>query len=135
MFGASGAALWRAAALRSSKGSTSASSPTTRTWISSFRARLRGHEIWYAPRSVVRHARGGTAGQHVDFALFHPVKNRWFMIVKDTPGRTMAAPTALHRRRRGVLLGRTVRRRAPGALLRAYREVLRRRPERAASGG
>ena len=83
-------ALWRATALRELEGFDERFFAYYEDVDSSFRARLRGHEIWYAPRSVVRHARGGTAGQHVDFALFHPVKNRWFMIVKDTPGHTMA---------------------------------------------
>jgi GT2 family glycosyltransferase len=95
----------------------------------SFRARLRGYEIWYAPRAVVRHARGGTAGQHIDFALFHPVKNRWFILLKDTPGRTLARRSPAIAAGEAYFWARTIRRRAPRALLRAYREVVRRWPE------
>ena len=129
MFGASGAAaLWRTAALRELEGFDERFFAYYEDVDLSFRARLRGYEIWYAPLSVVRHARGGTAGQHVDFALFHPVKNRWFMIVKDTPGRTMARRLPSIAAGEAFFWARTVRRRAPGALLRAYREVLRRWP-------
>jgi GT2 family glycosyltransferase len=130
VFGASGAAaLWRAPVLRELAGFDERFFAYYEDVDLSFRARLRGYEIWYAPRSVVHHTRGGTAGQSVDFALFHPVKNRWFMIVKDTPTRTVA------RRLPGIAMGemffwaRAARRRAPGAMLRAYREVVQRWPE------
>lgn len=130
VFGASGAAaLWRAPVLRELGGFDERFFAFYEDVDLSFRARLRGHEIWYAPRSVVRHTRGGTAGQHVDFALFHPVKNRWFMIVKDTPGRTMARRLPAIAAGEAFFWSRTARRRAPGALLRAYREVVRRWPE------
>jgi GT2 family glycosyltransferase len=73
VFGASGAAaLWRAPVLRELGGFDERFFAYYEDVDLSFRARLRGYEIWYAPRSVVRHTRGGTAGQHVDFALFHP---------------------------------------------------------------
>lgn len=130
VFGASGAAaLWHAAALRELGGFDERFFAYYEDVDLSFRARLRGYEIWYAPQSVVRHARGGTAGQHVDFALFHPVKNRWFMIVKNTPARILARRLPAIAAGEAFFWARTVRRRAPGALLRAYREVLRRWPE------
>jgi GT2 family glycosyltransferase len=54
-----------------------------------FRARLLGYECWYAPRSVAVHARGAWTAGRSEFTFFHPVKNRWFMIVKNTPGRLL----------------------------------------------
>jgi GT2 family glycosyltransferase len=130
VFSASGAAaLWRGSVLRELGGFDERFFAYYEDVDLSFRARLRGYEIWYAPRSVVRHARGGTAGQHVDFALFHPVKNRWFMIVKDAPTRTLARRLPAIAAGEAFFWGRMIRRRAPGALLRAYREVIRRWPE------
>jgi hypothetical protein len=130
VFGASGAAaLWHASVLREVGGFDERFFAYYEDVDLSFRARLRGYEIWYAPRSVVRHTRGGTAGQHVDFALFHPVKNRWFMLVKDLPGRTAARRSAAILAGEAFFWGRTIRRGAPRALLRAYREVLRDWPE------
>ena len=126
VFGASGAAaLWRATVLRQIDGFDERFFAYYEDVDLSFRARLRGHEIWYAPRSVVRHARGGTAGQHVDFALFHPVKNRWFMIVKDAPVRTLLRSAPAVAAGEAFFWARAARRRAPGTLLRAYREVVR----------
>jgi GT2 family glycosyltransferase len=130
VFGASGAAaLWRASVLRELGGFDERFFAYYEDVELSFRARLRGYEIWYAPRSVVRHTRGGTAGQHVDFALFHPVKNRWFMIVKDTPTGTMARRFPAIVAGEAFFWGRTIRRRSPRTLLRAYREVVQRWPE------
>jgi GT2 family glycosyltransferase len=130
VFGASGAAaLWRASVLRQLGGFDERFFAYYEDVDLSFRARLRGYESWYAPRSVVRHTRGGTAGQHVDFALFHPVKNRWFMIVKDAPTGTVARRLPAIAAGEALFWSRTIRRRSPRALLRAYREVLRRWPE------
>ena len=130
VFGASGAAaLWRAPVLRELGGFDERFFAYYEDVDLSFRARLRGYEIWYAPRSVAHHTRGGTAGQHVDYALFHPVKNRWFMIVKDTPTQTIARRLPAIAAGEALFWGRTIRRREPRALLRAYREVVRRWPE------
>jgi GT2 family glycosyltransferase len=91
----------------------------------SFRARLLGHECWYAPRAVAAHRRGGTAGQDLHFTLFHPARNRWFFLLKDAPA------GLLIRHPLGLLAGevfwwmRAVRSRSPRTLLRAYAEVLR----------
>jgi GT2 family glycosyltransferase len=49
------------------------------------RARLLGYESWYAPRSVALHARGAWTAGRSEYTFFHPVKNRWFMIVKNVP--------------------------------------------------
>jgi hypothetical protein len=130
VFSASGAAaVWRAQALHELGSFDERFFAFYEDVDLSFRARLRGYEIWYAPRAVVRHARGGTAGQHIDFALFHPVKNRWFMLVKDTPGRTLALRSPAIAAGEAYFWARTIRRRAPRTLIRAYREVMRRWPE------
>ena len=57
------------------------------------------------------------------------------MIVKNTPVATMRTQAPLHRRWRGALLGPNHRRRAPGTLLRAYREVCAVGRSYGASGG
>jgi GT2 family glycosyltransferase len=130
VFGASGAAaVWHASVLRELGGFDERFFAYYEDVDLSFRARLRGYEIWYAPRAVVRHARGGTAGQHVDFALFHPVKNRWFMIVKNTPTGMMVRRLPAIAAGEAFFWGRTIRRRAPRALVRAYGEVVRSWPE------
>jgi GT2 family glycosyltransferase len=130
VFGASGAAaVWRASVLRELGGFDERFFAYYEDVDLSFRARLRDYEIWYAPRSVVRHTRGGTAGQHVDFALFHPVKNRWFMIVKNVPTGVVVGRLPAIAAGEALFWGRTIRRRAPRALVSAYREVVRRWPE------
>jgi GT2 family glycosyltransferase len=55
-----------------------------------FRARLLGYECWYAPRSVALHTRGASTAGRSEFTFFHPVKNRWFMIIKNTPAFLLA---------------------------------------------
>lgn len=88
------------------------------------RARLAGYECWYAPRSVVLHHRGGTAQEHVDFTYFHPVKNRWFMILKDTPGRLLLRHLAYILYGDFVWWRRAIRHRKVGAVLRAYGQLV-----------
>jgi GT2 family glycosyltransferase len=55
-----------------------------------FRARLLGYECWYAPRSVALHARGAWSAGRSEFTFFHPIKNRWFLIVKNAPAALLA---------------------------------------------
>jgi GT2 family glycosyltransferase len=55
-----------------------------------FRARLAGYECWYAPRAVVYHAIGASAATNESvFVHFHPIKNRWMMILKNVPTRLL----------------------------------------------
>jgi GT2 family glycosyltransferase len=89
-----------------------------------FRARLAGYECWYAPRAVVFHERGGSAEADSAFALFHHVRNRWFLILKDLP-----TPMLLRRLPRLVAADATwwFRARRSGnlrPLLHAYRGVV-----------
>jgi GT2 family glycosyltransferase len=52
----------------------------------SFRANLAGYECWYAPKAIVFHAGGGTSRRQAsEFAYYHAVRNRWSMIVKNSP--------------------------------------------------
>jgi GT2 family glycosyltransferase len=91
----------------------------------SFRARLLGREIWYAPRAVAAHRRGGTAGDDLRFTLYHPAKNRWFLLLKNAPAGLLV------RHPLGLLAGeafwwmRALRSGSPLMLLRAYAEVVR----------
>lgn len=91
----------------------------------SFRARLLGYEVWYAPGSVVLHHGGGTSGAYSDFSFFYPIRNRWFLVVKNAPLALLllyALPVVYSE---VVLWVRAVYRGKLGAMLRAYRDVLR----------
>jgi GT2 family glycosyltransferase len=90
-----------------------------------FRARLLGYECWYAPRSVAVHVRGAWSGGRSEFTFFHPVKNRWFVIVKNVPG------ALLFRHAHRILYGdlswwyQALKHRKIGVILRAYGQVAR----------
>ena len=91
----------------------------------SFRALLTGWEIWFAPCSVVLHHGGGTSSSYSDFSFFYPIRNRWFLVVKNVPLGLLllhAFPLAYSEL---VLWVRAVYRRKVGAMLRAYRDVAR----------
>jgi GT2 family glycosyltransferase len=98
----------------------------------SFRALHAGWELWYAPRSVVLHHRGGTSGGFSDFAFVHPIRNRWFLVKKNVPGSIVLRHLPLIVWSELVLWVRAVYRRKVGATLRAYREVLASRSRLAA---
>jgi GT2 family glycosyltransferase len=126
VFSASGtASLWRGDVLRELGGFDERFFAYYEDVDLSFRARLLGHECWYAPRAVAAHRRGGTAGKDLRFTLFHPARNRWFFLLKCAPGGLLV------RHPLGLLAGeafwwaRAVRSRSPRTLLRAYAEVLR----------
>jgi GT2 family glycosyltransferase len=126
VFGASGtASLWRADVLQKLGGFDERFFAYYEDIDLSFRARLLGHEIWYAPRAVATHRRGGTAGSDLRFSLYHPAKNRWFFLLKD-------APTGLLvRHPLGLVVGeaywwmRALRSGSPIVLVRAYAEAYR----------
>jgi GT2 family glycosyltransferase len=90
-----------------------------------FRARLKGYECWYAPKAVVYHHRGATARAHSEFTLFHPLKNRWFLILKNAPGRLLLRNAVWLALGEGFLWIRALRARKPLVVLRAYREIVR----------
>jgi GT2 family glycosyltransferase len=89
-----------------------------------FRARLAGYECWYAPRSIVLHARGGSAEAETDFTYFQHLKNRWFLISKNAPG------WLIRRRFAWILFGelvwwrRAIAARKVGPVVRAYGAAL-----------
>jgi GT2 family glycosyltransferase len=126
VFGASGtASLWRGDVLQRLGGFDERFFAYYEDVDLSFRARLLGHEIWYAPRAVAVHRRGGTAGTDLRFTLYHPAKNRWFFLLKDAPAGLLV------RHPLGLVVGegfwwmRALRSRSPIILLRAYAEVAR----------
>lgn len=126
VFGASGtASLWRGDVLRDLGGFDERFFAYYEDVDLSFRARLLGHECWYAPRAVAAHRRGGTAGEDLRFTLYHPARNRWFFLLRNAPaGLLLRHPI-------GLLAGeafwwmRAVRSRSPRTLVRAYADVLR----------
>jgi GT2 family glycosyltransferase len=93
-----------------------------------FRARLLGYECWYAARSVALHARGGWAAGRSEFTFFHPVKNRWFMIVKNTPGRLLVLHLPSILSGEAYWWYQAIRQRKVPMLLRAYGTVGRALP-------
>jgi GT2 family glycosyltransferase len=126
VFGASGtASLWRGDVLRELGSFDERFFAYYEDVDLSFRARLRKYECWYAPRAVVVHRRGATAGADLRFTLHHPARNRWYFLLKNAPA------GLLLRHPLGLLAGeafwwrRALASRAPGTLLRAYGEVLR----------
>jgi GT2 family glycosyltransferase len=90
-----------------------------------FRARLKGYECWYAPKAVAYHHRGATAGANTEFTLFHPIRNRWFLILKNAPRRLLFRNAFLLMLGEGFLLLRALRARKPSVVFRAYSDVLR----------
>jgi GT2 family glycosyltransferase len=125
VFGASGtASLWRADVLRELGAFDERFFAYYEDVDLSFRARLRGYELWYAPRAVASHRRGATAGGDLRFTLHSPARNRWFFVLKNAPAGLLV------RHPLGLLAGegfwwlRALRARSPGTLVRAYCEVL-----------
>jgi GT2 family glycosyltransferase len=129
VFSASGgAALWRGDVLKGLGAFDEAFFAYYEDVDLGFRARLQGHECWYVPTSSVRHRRGATSKGLVEFELFHPLKNRWFMIVKNTPARLFV------RHLPQIIFGdvhwahRAITNRRARAAFRAYGVVLRSLP-------
>jgi GT2 family glycosyltransferase len=129
VFSASGgAALWRGDVLRELGAFDEAFFIYYEDVDLGFRARLRGYECWYVPTSVVLHRRGAATKGLTEFELFHPLKNRWFMILKNTPARLFI------RHLPHIVFGdvhwahRAVTNRRTRAALRAYAAVVRALP-------
>jgi GT2 family glycosyltransferase len=128
VFGATGgASAWRVDVLEQMDGFDESFFAYFEDVDLSFRTRLAGYEIWYAPRSVVLHHGGGTSSAFSDFSFFHPIRNRWYLVLKNMPVPLLllyALPLAYSE---AVLWVRAVYRRKVGAMLRAYRDVGRNR--------
>lgn len=128
VFGASGtASLWRADVLRELGGFDERFFAYFEDVDLSFRARLLGWECWYAPRSIAVHRRGATSGDDPAFTVFHSARNRWFMLLKDAPGRLLLRRAPWLLAGEAFWWGRAVRRRAVRRLLAAYGELFRAR--------
>ena len=125
MFGASGgASLWRAEALAQVGAFDESFFAYFEDADLSFRARHAGWTFWYAPGSVVLHHRGGTSGGFSDFGFVHPIRNRWYLTIKNVPLRVVLRHLHWVVWSELVLWARAVYRRKLGAMVRAYREVL-----------
>jgi GT2 family glycosyltransferase len=93
-----------------------------------FRARLLGYECWYAPRSVALHTRGAWTTGRSEFTFFHPVKNRWFMIIKNAPARLLIRHLPQLLRGEASWWYQALRHRKVRVLLRSYAAVCRSLP-------
>jgi GT2 family glycosyltransferase len=129
VFSASGgAALWRGDLLRQLGGFDESFFIYYEDVDLGLRARQLGHSCWYAPRSVVLHHRGAATKGLTVFELYHPVKNRWFLILKNTPARLLLRHLRAIAGGELIWWRRAFASRHPGALLRAYATVLRNLP-------
>ena len=130
VFSASGgAALWRGDILRQLGGFDESFFIYYEDVDLGLRARQLGHTCWYAPRSVVLHHRGAATKGLTVFELYHPVKNRWFLILKNTPARLFLRHLRAIAGGELVWWRRALASRHPGALLRAYGAVVRNLPK------
>jgi hypothetical protein len=93
-----------------------------------YRAQLAGYKCIYTPKAKILHDVGGTSKVETDFVYFHPMKNRWFMILKNTPASLFWLHFFKIMISEGIFWVRAFRRHKVRALLRAYREVLRSLP-------
>lgn len=125
VFGATGgASLWRAEALAEAGLFDEAFFAYFEDVDLSFRARHAGWEFWYAPLSLVLHHRGGTSRAFSDFSFVHPIRNRWYLVIKNVPLGLGLRHLHSILWSELVLWVRAVYRLKIGAMLRAYREVL-----------
>lgn len=130
VFGPSGtAALWRVDAFVALGGFDEAMFAYYEDVDLALRARLRGHECWYAPRAVVRHVGGATAAADwAELAAFHSVVNRWRTIVKSVPGAAFIRLLPAVVAGEAVAAARVAAAGHGSTLLRAYGRVLRSLP-------
>jgi GT2 family glycosyltransferase len=93
VFGASGAAsLWRRSALHEIGPLDEDLFAYYEDVDLSFRARLLGYQIWYAPKAVVVHRGGATAvADRASFVHYHAVLNRWSVLIKNVPTSVLLA--------------------------------------------
>lgn len=61
-----------------------------------YRLRLMGWRAVLARDAVVRHVGSASSGRRSEFAVFHGVRNRLWMLVKDTPAALAPLVVALH---------------------------------------
>jgi GT2 family glycosyltransferase len=130
VFGASGAAsLWRRSALREIGLLDEDLFAYYEDVDLSFRARLLGYRVWYAPNAIVVHRRGATAAVDApSFVHYHAVRNRWSVLIKNVPTNVLltCGPKAMFAE--VLSLARATRERHLRLMARAYADVLRELP-------
>lgn len=62
----------------------------------SYRARLRGHRVWYAADAIVRHAVSASLGRASAMAVFHGQRNLEWTWIKNTPSFLLRRTAASH---------------------------------------
>lgn len=62
----------------------------------SYRARLRGHRVWYAADAIVKHAGSGSLGTISPAAVFYGQRNLEWTWLKNTPRELFAATALSH---------------------------------------
>ena len=129
VFSASGTAcLWRADAFRALGGFDEALFAYYEDVDLGFRARIAGHECWYAPRAVALHEGAASTGATwAEFEGFYSVRNRWITIVKNAPTRWLVTHLLDIATAEALSLGRALVLGRGGLSLRAYADVIRRR--------
>src|ERR1035437_4360755 len=61
-----------------------------------FRIRLLGGRCMQVNLAIVRHVGGATSGMKSDFAMYHSARNRFWTIIKNTPGWLLCVVAPLH---------------------------------------
>jgi GT2 family glycosyltransferase len=92
-----------------------------------YRLQLIGEPTLLVPDAVVRHVGSASSGgPRSDFAVFHGVRNRFWVLIKDTPGPLLPLVLPLHLLAQTVIsLVQPQNRRQIGLTLRAYGAALK----------
>lgn len=90
-----------------------------------YRLQLAGEPTILAPRAVVRHVGSASSGgSKSEFALFHGYRNRFWVLVKDTPALLLPLVLPAHLLTAAYIATRKPNRPYLGVTLRAYRAAL-----------
>jgi GT2 family glycosyltransferase len=88
-----------------------------------FRGQLAGYKCIYNPKALIYHDVWGTSKRDSDFTYYHPMKNRWFLIIKNVPLSLLLIHLHKILIAEAIFWVRAVRKHKVGALLRAYGSV------------
>ncbi|MGA0606181.1 glycosyltransferase family 2 protein [Phenylobacterium sp. VNQ135] len=90
-----------------------------------YRLQLAGEATALVPSAVVRHVGSASSGgSKSEFALFHGYRNRFWVLVKDTPALLLPLVLPAHLLSAAYIATRKPNRRYLGVTLRAYRAAL-----------
>lgn len=90
-----------------------------------YRLQLAGEPTLLVPSAVVRHVGSASSGgSKSEFALFHGYRNRFWVLVKDTPALLLPLVLPAHLLTAAYIATRRPNRRYLGVTLRAYRAAL-----------